>query len=139
VRAAYQRAADGSLGWIAVKTDDHAAVAAAAWYLANLGEQDRALALCEQAEQADGDKANILFRAAQVHARTGNEATARERLERALAAGYPALVVAASPLLAPLLPDGMGDDNPLPDNTFVPPTNSGTVRVDTRPPIPGGT
>jgi TolB-like protein/Flp pilus assembly protein TadD len=129
VQATYRRAADGALGWIAVKTDDHAAVAAAAWYLANLGQPGRALALCEQAEQADGGNRHILFRAAQVHARTGDEAGARERLQRALAAGYPAMVIAASPLLAPLLAEEGG----------APANDSGTAQGNAPPPTRGGT
>jgi TolB-like protein/Flp pilus assembly protein TadD len=108
VHAAYRQAAERARGWIAARAGDHAARAALAWYLANLGDDREALTLSLEAQAAAGDQPGILYRAALVHARVGHTDAASQWLQQALDAGYPRHWIEASPLLAPLLPPAEG-------------------------------
>ncbi len=98
-RDAYRRAARQCADYVAVKADDAYALAALAWYHANLGDAAQARAWLAKAEAADSQAGEVALWGAQVMARLGDEEGARLRMARARREGIPDQRLATLPAL----------------------------------------
>jgi tetratricopeptide (TPR) repeat protein len=103
-RPAYERAAAMAARYIAIRADDAQALALLAWYRANLGDGEGARAALARAEGLGTEPGEVAFLGAQVHALLGERDAARRRIDAAVRHGIAPRRLAASPMLAPLLP-----------------------------------
>lgn len=103
--AAYRRAEELATAWFRTRPEDAEVMAAVAWYRANLGQAEQALALSLRAMTMAPDNPRVARRAALVHARLGDTDAARVHLGRALSLGIGRRALEAEPLLEPLLPE----------------------------------
>lgn len=101
-REAYRRAARQCGDYVAVKADDAYAMAALAWYHANLGEPAQARAWLAKAEGADAQAGEVALWGAQALARLGDADGARARIARARREGIPEQRLATLPALRAL-------------------------------------
>lgn len=102
-RAAYTRAAELASRYLDIRGDDAQAFALLGWYRANLDDAGGARAALARAEALHTEQGEVAFLGAQTLALLGDEAAARERAQRALAAEIPRRRLEASPMLRALL------------------------------------
>jgi tetratricopeptide (TPR) repeat protein len=98
----YRRAAIEAERLLALNPDNAEVTGALAWYQASLGDADQARALLARAERLGGEDA-LAVRAAQLHARLGDHASAERSVRRALDSGRSPRELSALPVLAPVL------------------------------------
>ncbi|MEG3193130.1 tetratricopeptide repeat protein, partial [Lysobacter sp. D1-1-M9] len=98
-REPYSRAARLAQNYLRIRSDDAQAVALLAWYRANLGQRDAAVALVAHAEAIGTEPGEVALANAQTLALLGDEAAARTRVARALGADIPLSRIRASPQL----------------------------------------
>lgn len=101
-REPYRRAARQAAQYSDIQADDAQALSLQAWYRANLGEADAALALLARARAAGTEPGEVALAAAQALAVLGDTAQAQREVVRARAAGVPQARIDASPVLRAL-------------------------------------
>lgn len=97
--AAYRRASSMASRYLELKNDDAHAMALLAWYLANLGETERARQWLARAEALHTEEAEVALVAAQAFVLLKDTASARVRLARARSLKVPEQRIRASPVL----------------------------------------
>ncbi|MBF6022906.1 tetratricopeptide repeat protein [Lysobacter niastensis] len=98
-REYYRRAAQLAERYVQIRPDDAQGFAQLGWYRANLDEKDKALAMQGKAEALATERGEVAFWGAQTMAVLGDEASAREYLEKAFAEGIPTKRVGNTPVL----------------------------------------
>ncbi|UNK49391.1 tetratricopeptide repeat protein [Lysobacter sp. S4-A87] len=106
-REPYQRAAQMADRYLKLKSDDAQGFALLAWYLANLGEGDKARSMLARAESIATERGEVAFYGAQAMAVLDDLPAARKQLQAARQEGIPEVRIAATPVLRRLAAQDM--------------------------------
>ncbi len=93
--------------WVQITPNDTQALSNLAWALAQTEQSNAAIKYIQLALSLAPEDANVLYDASITYTRLGNEAKALEYIKRAIDAGYPVAVIAATPGLNAFYP-GIG-------------------------------
>lgn len=99
-RAAYAEGQRRAAAYLQARPDDAKALAASAWFLANLGDSTRARAAAIRSEELGGEPAEVALYNAQTYVRLGDPRAAARRLAQAREAGTPEARIASNPFFA---------------------------------------
>lgn len=106
-REPYQRAAQMADRYLKLKSDDALGFALLSWYLANLGEGDRARSMLAKAESIATERGEVAFYGAQAMAVLDDVPAAQKQLAAARREGIPEVRIAATPVLRRLAAQDM--------------------------------
>ncbi|MGO4223247.1 tetratricopeptide repeat protein [Lysobacter sp. TAF61] len=98
-RESYLRAAQMAERYLKLKPDDAQGFAQLSWYLANLGEGDKARSMLARAESIATERGEVAFWGAQTLAVLDDLPAARKQLDSARREGIPQVRIAATPVL----------------------------------------
>ncbi|QSX76908.1 hypothetical protein HIV01_007535 [Lysobacter arenosi] len=98
-REPYLRASQMADRYLKLKSDDAQGFAQLSWYLANLGENDRARSMLAKAESIATERGEVAFWGAQTMASLNDWPAARKQLDAARKHGIPEVRIVATPVL----------------------------------------
>jgi TolB-like protein/Flp pilus assembly protein TadD len=106
-REPYLRASQMADRYLKLKSDDAQGFAQLSWYLANLGEGDKARSMLAKAESIATERGEVAFWGAQTMAVLDDLPAARRQLDAARKEGIPEVRIAATPVLRRLAAQDM--------------------------------